>query len=226
MAQINTCIKRTFITFNVFLAVVGGLVILLTCLAQIYTSKQAGDKVEAHLFGFIFFYILGVCTLVLASLGAFGGHRERRGVLIAFLVCVVIGTVATFRFGLYFYSLQPEVVSALEDDYHKLLPLNTAAENVKEMMDTEQSELQCCGLFSYTDWQSDIPQSCECSPEEAAEEGLCVDVTNRQFMFMPERKTIYAKPCFPIIMNYFLLVVDIVCGITVTLAVLGVRFLL
>lgn len=30
------------------LQVVGGLVILLTCLAQIYTSKQAGDKVSKN----------------------------------------------------------------------------------------------------------------------------------------------------------------------------------
>lgn len=36
-------------------------------------------------------------------------------------------------------------------------------------------QLHCCGLFSYTDWEGRIPESCMCGPVEE-EEGLCRQV--------------------------------------------------
>ncbi|KAJ4923281.1 hypothetical protein JOQ06_026097 [Pogonophryne albipinna] len=76
--------------------------------------------------------------------------------------------------------------------------------------------MQCCGLFSYRDWEDSIPDTCLCSgAEEMA--GICQNVYTARL----EQKVIYTKTCFPILLHYVLLFVDIMIGVFFTLAVLA-----
>lgn len=36
--------------------------------------------------------------------------------------------------------------------------------------------MQCCGLFNYTDWRGNYPESCVCRPEEHLEPDVCRSV--------------------------------------------------
>ena len=40
-------------------------------------------------------------------------------------------------------------------------------------------QLHCCGLFSYRDWNQNIPNSCLCDQEEEEEEGTCQNINYR-----------------------------------------------
>uniref|UniRef100_H3C9X8 Uncharacterized protein n=1 Tax=Tetraodon nigroviridis TaxID=99883 RepID=H3C9X8_TETNG len=96
--------------------------------------------------------------------------------------------------------------------------MDEASQDVKDMGDELQRELHCCGLFSYKDWEGNIPDSCVCTEGQE-----CQRVSSRvllQARLLPI--SIYSKPCFPIIVPYILLVVDIMIGVVFALAVLAI----
>uniref|UniRef100_A0AAV2IXD5 Tetraspanin n=1 Tax=Knipowitschia caucasica TaxID=637954 RepID=A0AAV2IXD5_KNICA len=190
MGEINTCLKRTFTIFNIIFAVFGGLIILLAVLAHVLTSIHGADNLENRTLSLIMLYVVGAITMVIAGLGAYGAHKEKKGPLIA---------------------MEP----VLKEAFSKYLPLDQAPEDVQEMTQAIQSEMQCCGLFSYTDWRDNIPDSCLCHTE--FEESECVRVLYKVLM----TKKIYAKPCFPILMHYVLLIADIMLAVFFTLGTLA-----
>ncbi|KAL3977039.1 protocadherin gamma subfamily B [Sarotherodon galilaeus] len=227
MAQINTCLKRTFTIFNIFFAIVGGVIISLALLAQFSTSFQEGGNLEGRVNGLFSLYIVGAIIMVLAILGAYGAHKESRVALIVFLVCMVLGCLVMFRYAVPVAVMRPQVEGMMEERFRMYLPLDENSENVKNMADNLQKTFHCCGLFSYNDWNN-IPESCKCNPEEE-EEGKCQTVSYRSYLLiflsfqsLMERSTsIYTQTCFPIIMHYILLGFDIVLGVFFTLAILA-----
>ncbi|GLD48182.1 tetraspanin-8-like protein [Lates japonicus] len=214
MAQVNTCLKRVFTIFNILFAIVGGVIIGLTLLSQVITNINGEGNVEGRTSGLIILYVVGIVTMMIAILGAYGAHKESKVCLIIFLVCMVIGSLLTLRTGVPAAIMKPQLEGILEEKFRSYLPLDKAVYSTREMADTIQTQLHCCGMFSYTDWEDNIPDSCLCSPAEM-EEDKC------QTSYMLQGKSIYSKACFPIIMHYVLLIADIVIGITFTLAALA-----
>ncbi|XP_062238824.1 tetraspanin-8-like [Platichthys flesus] len=214
MAQINSCIKWTFTVFNVLFAIFGAIVILFPLLSQVYIR----DDMEGRTTGLVVLYVVGAVTLVIAVLGAYGAHRENKVCLILFLVCMVIGTLMMLRIGIVAAFFRPKLTEIVSDKFRELLPLDTASEEVKNMADGMQSQLHCCGLFSYSDWEDNVPDSCVCSSMEV-EEGMCQSLS---YLNLFPRKQIYSKPCFPILMRFILIVADVMTGIVFSLATLAV----
>ncbi|KAG7458335.1 tetraspanin-8-like [Solea senegalensis] len=219
MAQVNTCLKRVFTIFNIFFAVVGGVIILLTILSQVLTGLHGGEEMEGRVTGLAILYGVGIVTLVIAGVGAYGAHRESKAALIVFLVCMVIGSLAMLRLGIPAAVARPQVERVLEDRFRSMVPLDKATEDVKDMADTLQTHMHCCGLFSYKDWEDEIPASCVCNQKEQ-EEGECEAISYMN-LFQTKNKYIYSKPCFPMLMYYFLLILDIGIGIIFSLAILA-----
>ncbi|XP_041819682.1 tetraspanin-8-like [Chelmon rostratus] len=218
MAQVNTCLKRTFTIFNIFFAIVGGIIIALALLSQVMTNVNGGDNLEGRTTGLLVLYIVGSVTMVIAILGAYGAHKESKVCLIVFLVCMVIGSLLMLRVGIPAASARPKLEGMLENKFRSLLPLDEASDEVKNMAESLQTQLHCCGLFSYEDWEQKIPDSCLCNQEEELE-GKCQSVGYT--LLMQPKKSVYIKTCFPIIMYYVLLVIDIMIGVVFTLAVLA-----
>ncbi|KAM4523900.1 tetraspanin-8-like [Fundulus diaphanus] len=222
MAHINSCLKRTFIGFNLLFAVIGLLIIGLTMLCQIYTSAEEEEggslQMESRTTGLIGLYIMGAVTMMLGLLGAYGAYKEHKLSLIVFLVCMIIGALVMIRGGIPTAIARPQVEGVLEEKFREFLPLNSASFQVKHMADTLQTQLHCCGLFSYRDWNGDIPASCLCSPEE--EEGY--ECKRVGYPYLMQTRDIYSKPCFPIVMHYVLLLADVMLGVFFTLAALAV----
>ncbi|CAK6973854.1 tetraspanin-8-like [Scomber scombrus] len=218
MAGVNPCLKKTFTIFNVFFAIIGGLIIGFTLLCQVLTSAN-GSELEGRTYSVIALYVMGVITMAIALLGACGAHKENKACLIVFLVCMVIGSLLMLRTGVPVAVARPRIEGMMEERFQQLLPLDKASEDVKDMADSLQTHLQCCGLFSYQDWEQDIPVSCQCNEEEEME-GQCHTVTNYKD-FMLKSRSIFVKPCFPILMHFILMVVDIMIGVVFTLAALA-----
>lgn len=215
--QINPCLKRTFTVFNILFALVGAVIITITLLAQVFTNVN-GD-LEGRDTGLLVLYIVGSVTMVIAILGAYGACKESKVSLIVFLVCMVIGSLLMLRAGIPAAVARPKLEGFLEEKFRAVLPLDKASEDVKDMADAIQTQLHCCGLFSYEDWEGDIPDSCLCNQVEEME-GKCQTVTYRLLMLQKQR-SIYIKTCFPIIISYVHMIADITIGIIFTLAILA-----
>ncbi|XP_034381756.1 tetraspanin-8-like isoform X2 [Cyclopterus lumpus] len=217
MAQVNACLKLIFTIFNIFFAIVGGVIIALALLSQVVTNVDGGEGLEGRTVGLIVLYAVGAITMVIAILGAFGAHRENRACLIVFLVCMVIGSLMMLRAGVPAVAAHPKLERVLEEKFRALLPLDKASYDVKSMADSLQRQLHCCGLFSYLDWEDNIPTTCECDPDKM--EGKCQSVIY-QGILMP-RKSVYIKTCFPVILHYVLLLSNVMIGVAFTLAALA-----
>ncbi|XP_023275485.1 tetraspanin-7-like [Seriola lalandi dorsalis] len=191
MAQVNTCLKRVFTIFNVCFAIIGGVIISLGLLCQILTSYQS---VQNRTDALVVFYVVGIITMVIAILGAYGAHKESRVSMIIYK-------------------------EMMEEKFRTFLPLDQASDEAKNMVNSLQSTMHCCGLFSYTDWESDIPPSCLCDPSEEEQMGACRTIDYRSLF---QQKSVYAKPCVPIILHYVLLLLDIVLGVIFSLLALAV----
>lgn len=219
--QINTCLKRIFTVFNCFFAIIGAIIILLTLLSQVVTDVNV-EELEGRTSGLITLYVVGIVTLTIAVLGAYGANRENKVCLIIFLVCMVIGSLMMLRVGIVIATARPQVEGVLENKLRSLLPLDKASEDVRQKADDVQTNLQCCGLFSYNDWEENIPDSCLCSRMQE-DEGLCQTVSYRSlFQSTQQRKTIFSKPCFPTIMHFLLMIINVVMGVFLTLGMLAV----
>ncbi|XP_056223098.1 CD63 antigen-like [Seriola aureovittata] len=216
MAQVNTCLKRVFTIFNVCFAIIGGVIISLGLLCQILTSYQS---VQNRTDALVVFYVVGIITMVIAILGAYGAHKESRVSMIIFLVCMVVGSLLMLRVGVPFAAVRPQYKEMMEEKFRTFLPLDQASDEAKNMVNSLQSTMHCCGLFSYTDWESDIPPSCLCDPSEEEQMGACRTIDYRSLF---QQKSVYAKPCVPIILHYVLLLLDIVLGVIFSLLALAV----
>ncbi|XP_041833501.1 CD63 antigen-like isoform X1 [Melanotaenia boesemani] len=219
MARINGFLKCIFISFNIFFAIVGGVIIGLAALSQAVIGAQVENQLEGQASGLILLYVIGIVTMVIALVGACGAHKESKACLIVFLVCMVIGSLMMFRAGIPVAIARPQVEGVLEARFRQFLPLDKAESNVKQIADAVQTQMHCCGLFSYKDWENDIPDSCECT--EVVEKYECQNINYRDFYQM-KTKSIYSEPCFPIILHYVLMVVDIGLGVFFFLAALAV----
>uniref|UniRef100_A0A1A8PJU1 Tetraspanin n=1 Tax=Nothobranchius pienaari TaxID=704102 RepID=A0A1A8PJU1_9TELE len=225
MAQVNSCLKRIFIAFNLFFAIVGGVIIGLAMLSQVLTNVNQEQMMENRTSGLILLYVIGASTMLIALLGAYGASKENKVCLVVFLVFMVIGALLMIRIGVPAAFLRPQLEGELFGRFSKALPLNTASDEVKLLADSLQTQLHCCGLFSYRDWNDAIPDSCSCVPTEKDE---CQLVSYRSSMtfysYLDEqnRKSVYTKTCFPVIMHYVFMGFDLVIGVVFTLAGLAV----
>ncbi|XP_047431017.1 tetraspanin-8-like [Mugil cephalus] len=210
MAQINTCLKLTFIIFNLLFAIIGGIIIGLALMSQVMTNANGGEEMEGRTTGLIVLYIMGFFTMVIASLGAYGAYKESRVCLIVFLVCMVVGSLLMLRAGFSAAITHSQIVPTLESKFHDLVPLDNNGENLKHMMELLQEKAQCCGLFSYSDWKT-IPKSCNCESEDQSQ------CTSPRY----DGRYIYKQPCFPIIVHYMLMFSNIGLGVVFTMAALG-----
>lgn len=221
--QINPCLKRVFTAFNVFFAIVGGLILALAVLSHAVT-RSAGGGIEYNYGGLIVLYVLGSFTMLISILGAYGAHRENRVSLILFLVCMVIGSLVMLRAGVPAAFLRSELDEVMEDKLKDMVPLDQTTQMNKNAANEVQEWLQCCGLFSYKDWEGQIPDSCLCDDLEVAE-GQCMsinyDVRAFQMFGLAQPKSIHKEPCYPLIKYYVNLMADVVLGVIFTLAVLA-----
>ncbi|XP_068162669.1 tetraspanin-8-like [Antennarius striatus] len=219
MSPVNGCLKLTFIVYNVFFAIIGAAILVLTLVCQVLTNVNGGENLEGRTAGLIILYVVGSVTMVIPILGAYGAHKEKKVCLIVFLVCMVFGCVMMLRAGIPAAVTRADLPETLESKFQKMLPLDQAPIQERSIAENLQAQLHCCGLFSYKDWEDNIPNSCLCNEEEEME-GACQTVVY-QFLMLSETKSVYRKPCFPIILHFFVLVADIMIGAVFSLAALA-----
>uniref|UniRef100_A0AAQ6IHG3 Tetraspanin n=1 Tax=Anabas testudineus TaxID=64144 RepID=A0AAQ6IHG3_ANATE len=241
MAPVNSCLKHTFTAFNILFAIIGGLILLLTFQRHIFTNFNDDENVQV---GIYCLYIVGTVTLVISILGAYGAHRGSKVCLSVFLGCMVTGTLVMLIYGIPAAISRPRVEGIFENFMRSALPLDKAPEDLRNEVETIQTKMHCCGLFSYTDWGNNIPESCTCNPSEDKCLSISYSVSvvpQTLYLYTPGFKCrlitflfvllfqdlsfmerfVYSETCFHFLSDKFQLIIDIIIGIFFTLASLA-----
>ncbi|XP_061570740.1 tetraspanin-8-like isoform X2 [Cololabis saira] len=195
--------------------IVGGVILVLALLSHTFGNLEKGSELENQTVGLIFLYVIGSLIILVAVLGAYGASKENKASLIVFLVCMIAGSLMMFRGGIMVATARPQVSDLMERTFRQQIPLDSAPDQVQQLVNYLQSESHCCGLFSYRDWE-EVPESCSCRSDQAP--GECQQFRYPVFM----QKSIYKQPCFPIILGYALWAIDFVLGFFFVLAGLAV----
>ncbi|XP_056132456.1 tetraspanin-8-like isoform X1 [Lampris incognitus] len=211
MAEVNSCLKSLFTFFNILFAIVGGFILALALLSQIVSSTHGGQALEGRSVGLAILYFTGSVTMVISILGAYGAHKENRVALIVFLVCMVVGSLLMLVVAIPSVIARAHVDGLMEEKFREVLPLDRADADIQNQVVQLQETFHCCGLFSYADWEQNIPESCVCDPQEM-EECRMVEM---------QHKMVYSQTCFPIVLHYVDLFADISLGVLFALAVLA-----
>ncbi|XP_062339204.1 tetraspanin-8-like [Osmerus eperlanus] len=211
MGQVSPCLKSLFIFFNVLFAIVGGVFFLLAILSQVVVSHE-NTQFQSYTTGVIVLYVIGGVTVALAVLGAYGAHKEKRIPLIVFMSILLGGGLILMRFAIPSAMMRSQLNGSMEKAFREMLPLDEASENTIALTNKIQFSLQCCGWFSYEDWRGKVPESCSCQTVAEEEEGLCQSISYKA-LFRINSKMIYNKPCFPIILKYTAMLLDIGLGV-------------
>lgn len=224
MGRINSSLKRTFIISNSFFAFLGVLFIIAGLNQAIINATVEGHTLQGEdLISFVAgFCIMGTLTTMFAVLGAYGACMENKGCLIAFILCMLFGKYVALRAAIPEAIGRSELADRLEEKFRQLPALDFTGVRMKNLVNNMQSELHCCGLFSYQDWMLDIPQSCDCTGLGGVmEEYEVCEVVNYKYYFETKMKPIYSRPCFPIYLQDALVKADIALAVSFSLAALA-----
>lgn len=225
MAKLNSCFQRLFVFFNLLFAIVGGVIIGLGLLGQ-FGYNDSTSEFENQTKGFLVMYLVGGITMAMSLLGAYGAHGGKRIPLIVFLAACFICCFGLLRLAVPTAMYRSEMKQFVEAKFREALPLNEASPDVRQFTERIQLNLKCCGLFSYTDWGNNVPDSCLCQGEEDQMEGTCLNIQYR-LLFLSEyrmtghQKLIYKQTCFPILEGYLAKALDIVLGVSFGFAALA-----
>ncbi|XP_056223593.1 uncharacterized protein LOC130163424 isoform X2 [Seriola aureovittata] len=213
--SIMTWVGHLFVIISIFIVITATLCLLLS---QGLPSPAAdclhrGVDVEVEKTNRTVLHIMesDVVTMgivVIGILGVYGGLKRNLVALIVFLGCTVGSLTVGWLMvrdvgGVPAATVRPQLESMTEEWWRSRLPLDQASDDIKNWVEGLQSILGCCGIFSYKDWEDKIPDSCLCIQEEKeGVEGLCQTVNYSNFLLnlFWQKKSVFSKPCFPIIM--------------------------
>ncbi|XP_028810954.1 tetraspanin-8-like isoform X2 [Denticeps clupeoides] len=217
MVSANSLLKALFIFFNQLFVVVGGVIFSLGLLCHVFTNEA---EFEERKMGIFYLYLVGALTIIIALLGAYGAHKEKKSMLIVFFVGMCLACSVMLRFAVPSAIIRPQMEEAVESYFRSLVPLDRTPPSTRHMAELLQAQFKCCGIFNgYKDWQR-IPQSCVCQDDEF-ENCDSVSLTPYETLFSQRVTMVYTQSCGPMLVNYVVKIFDIWLGICFGLAALA-----
>ncbi|XP_063061499.1 tetraspanin-8-like isoform X2 [Engraulis encrasicolus] len=199
MAKGSSVLRNIFAFFNLLFALAGVAVIILAIVLHVQISNVQEFE---NLSGVVVLYVIGFITLAISFLGAYGGFRQVKWMLV---------TVGDY----------------MQEGLSRpgLLPLDKTSDDLQEFMNTIQQNYHCCGLFKgYEDWGEHVPSSCDCTSEEdPTPNDVCVAMPKNIYetlLLQRERsnRMVYSQACGPLgvalIMKVYVVVMGIFFGLT------------
>ncbi|XP_078589944.1 CD9 antigen-like [Branchiostoma floridae x Branchiostoma japonicum] len=163
------CVKYTLFIFNLLFWLMGAAMLGLGIFLLV-DSNTAGSVLSltgvptGELYaGGIVLTVAGSITIVVGFFGCCGAIRESQCMLVTFAVflfCLVAMEIAA---GVYYVVAKDRVNDLIENGLNSLANKNYTEYSSAEraLIDTLQTELECCGMNSTNDWDPK-PSSCDC----------------------------------------------------------------
>lgn len=173
-------------------------------------------------------YILiatGAAIFIISFFGYCGALRESTCLLTAYGICVVLILIAEVTAGglvaAYKGTAEKETMKFLSTTINKYYTAPNKTDAVTLLWDELQANLQCCGVYNYTDYKA------WATPSKRFPDSCCVlkDVK----LFEPKSSTCTSQPseatsymnkgCYAALMNIIMTNMNIVIGVAIGLAV-------
>lgn len=164
-----SCIKNLLFIFNFFFAI-SGIVIIVCGGYSLHLFKKTGPVVgDDYVSAPVILIVVGSIVFLVAFLGCCGAMQESYCMLMLFSVFLFLILVAEIAAGALGFVYKGKVDHIAKDKFtSSLKDYNRESEGkvkpVQEAWDFIQSQLKCCGVTDYRDWEADAkippPKSC------------------------------------------------------------------
>jgi len=157
-----TSLVKFFIFFFNFLFVAGGVALVtfgVLFLNGYKTYETILPDMGPYSFPPILIIVIGCIVFFIAFMGCCGTIRESKCMMMTYATVLLILLIAEVALVVLFYTHQDELKDVMEKGLKKSMA-DYEKEEVKEVWDTLQHKLECCGAQSFKDWGSAVPASC------------------------------------------------------------------
>ncbi|EDO42387.1 predicted protein [Nematostella vectensis] len=226
----STCIKYILFFVNVVFWVFGVLILVIG--SYLMTEFKNAWNLDSILYEpSVVILIVGILLFLIATVGCIGALRENTILLAIYGGAVTLCLIFLVSAGIAVYMHRDKVVEKLKDDLKHYR--DPDKENFQFLIDRLQTNLKCCGVNSYTDWQTNIyfncssPGSESCGvPFSCCKESIQL---NRQCGYDAGRmktdaerleKGVYSKGCWTIAISFIMDNLYLVVGITAAVLIL------
>ncbi|KAK6292353.1 hypothetical protein J4Q44_G00369370 [Coregonus suidteri] len=199
MAQVNRCLKQLFFGFNMLLGIAGCVLLVLGTTAAPHDKEL--DQGEST--GLAWIVSTAVVSVLLSLLGACGAYKENIALLKVFVGIMGFGIIVFLIVGFNVARSMPEAMQMIKENLPAATSAMMADEEHRQTIMALQAEAKCCGIMSYRDWDSKIPETCKCSTFKS-DPSQCMEVQTTKddgIWGTSEIMWIYSKPCGPLILK-------------------------
>ncbi|KAI6655050.1 Tetraspanin-3-like [Oopsacas minuta] len=169
MKSMSVLLKAYLIFFNIFLCIVS--IALLAGIAYYFYAadqyKGVADDRDVLVYTvvpLVILIVVAIMLFLLSILGIISACLDVKPLLLLYgvlLACVVLAQVIG---GGLVIGFKDTVLKELSNGFIENIPTYSSSDAFRESVDYIQTQLQCCGVNSYTDWVKNgvlvIPQSC------------------------------------------------------------------
>ncbi|XP_061663904.1 tetraspanin-8-like [Syngnathoides biaculeatus] len=215
MGKVNICLKRSLIIVTSLMIIVGALMVAGTLFGHGHYHRD--DEIEDMIVGIKVLYALTITTLILPIIGLFGACKEKRWVLIVFILGMILCSLFVLYMAIQLLIMRSVIIKVLSVFYQNMQPISEASGVDLTVLEETQKELECCGVQQgYEEWGYNISASCLCNDTSAD----CVAAPSNSSLFQladDNPVMIYKEACLPILLSHLNLAIDIVVGSSVGL---------
>ncbi|XP_064814791.1 tetraspanin-15-like isoform X2 [Oncorhynchus masou masou] len=122
------------------------------------TEHDQGESI-----GLTWIISTAVVSVLLSLLGAYGAYQENIVILRLFLGIIGFGSILFLILGFKVARSMPEAMQLIKENLPAITSEMMADAEQRQTIMALQVQGKCCGIMSYRDWDSNIPETCQCS---------------------------------------------------------------
>lgn len=177
------CLKYTMCLVNFIFFICGavifgiGIYMMATSrLSSILPSLQAMNIANT-------LFIIGIIITCVSFLGFLGALKENRCLLISFFILLFILMLVELSAACMLLVYEKEIVESIKNDLQKGLQNSKDKRKnstIEDDWDIVQTTFQCCGISNSSEWENQVPKSCNSSSDATRywPEGCFMKLTN------------------------------------------------
>ncbi|XP_007076459.1 leukocyte surface antigen CD53 [Panthera pardus] len=109
--------------------------------------------------------IVGSIIMVVAFLGCMGSIKENKCLLMSFFILLLIILLAEVTLAILLFVYEQKLNKYVSESLTTSIQKYRSDNSTREMWDSIQSLLQCCGVNGTSDWNGHPPASCPQGPQ-------------------------------------------------------------